>query len=117
MLREAGAREIHMRITAPPWRHSCHYGIDTPDPADFIATTRSIEDIRASLDADSLGFLSAEGLRRAVRREAGWCMACFDGAYPTPHESLGKLHFEESGGAVVPLRRAASAVVRGGGQG
>lgn len=95
MLREAGAREVHLRITAPPWRHSCPYGIDTPDPADFVATGRTIEQIREELGADSLGFLSPEGLRRAANRREGWCTACFDGIYPVPFETIEKDHFEQ----------------------
>lgn len=79
LLREAGAREIHLRITAPPWRHPCRFGIDAPDPADFIASDLTVEEIRRSLALDSLGFLSVAALHRAAGRATGWCMACFTG--------------------------------------
>jgi amidophosphoribosyltransferase len=84
MLRQAGAAEIHMRVTAPPWRHSCQYGIDTPDPEDFVANGRSVEEICAQIECDSLGFLSTEGLTLAAEETQGWCMACFNGKYPSP---------------------------------
>lgn len=83
MLRQVGATAVHLRITAPPWRHPCHYGIDTPDPRELIAGARTVEEIRALLECDSLGYLSPEGLTRAVREAHGWCMACFTGDYPT----------------------------------
>jgi amidophosphoribosyltransferase len=82
MLRRAGAVEVHMRVTAPPWRNPCQYGIDTPDPEELIANGRSVEEIQRMIGADSLGFLSPEGLRRAAGEERGWCMACFTGEYP-----------------------------------
>lgn len=84
MLRQAGAAEIHMRVTAPPWRHPCPYGIDTPDPKELIASDNTVEDIRKIIECDSLQFISQEGLRRAAQEESGWCMACFNGDYPVP---------------------------------
>lgn len=82
MLRAAGAREIHLRVSAPPWRHPCQYGIDTPDVTKLIAHGRTVDGIARAIAADSLGFLSEDGLRRAVREASGWCMACFNGDYP-----------------------------------
>ena len=82
MLRQAGAAEIHLRITAPPWQHPCFYGIDTPDPKDLIASQHSVEEMRQIFGCDSLGFLSPEGLMRAAGKSDGWCMACFTGEYP-----------------------------------
>ncbi len=91
MLRQAGATEIHMRITAPPWRNPCQYGIDTPDPSRFVATGREVEEIREELGCDSIGYLSPEGLKRASKEMEGWCMACFTGHYPDgQYEALTK---------------------------
>lgn len=89
MIRDAGAAEVHMRIASPPTMHSCFYGVDTPEESQLIASQRSIEEIAAYIKVDSLGFLSIDGLYRAVgeaRRDAGqpqFCDACFTGAYPT----------------------------------
>jgi amidophosphoribosyltransferase len=83
MLRQAGAREIHMRIAAPPTTHSCFYGIDTPTREELLASHQSIEEIRRFIGADSLGYLSWEGLYSFDRRPAeGFCDACFTGKYP-----------------------------------
>jgi len=91
MLRQAGATEVHLRLTAPPWRHPCVYGIDTPNPADFIANDHTIEEIRQALECNSVGYLSTDGLRRAAGETKGWCMACFTGNYlDGPHEKLSK---------------------------
>jgi amidophosphoribosyltransferase len=93
MLRAGGAREVHMRISSPPTIHPCFYGIDTPTRTELIASSHSVEEIRVFLHADTLGYLSHEGLyafRDAVAREAGrppqegFCDACFTGAYPVP---------------------------------
>ncbi|MBN1475178.1 amidophosphoribosyltransferase [Candidatus Sumerlaeota bacterium] len=84
MLRQAGATAIHMRVTAPPWRHPCPYGIDTPDPNELIASSATVERIRDQIEADSLGYLSTDGLREATGQADGWCMACFTGEYPVP---------------------------------
>ncbi|MCM3042415.1 amidophosphoribosyltransferase [Paenibacillus motobuensis] len=89
LLREAGATEVHVRITSPPFKNPCFYGIDTPDRGELIASSRSIEEIRQEINADSLEFLSAEGLIQAVGGDnkddykGGMCMACFDNDYPT----------------------------------
>lgn len=82
-LRNAGAKEIHMRITAPPVKHSCYYGIDTPSRRNLIAATMNIEEIRDLIGADSLAFISIEGLEEAAQiGKEKLCKACFDGEYP-----------------------------------
>ena len=84
IVREAGAREIHMRISCPPTASSCFYGIDTPTKKELIAATHSVEEIRQYLGADTLGYLSLEGLRRAVGDTQGhFCNACYTSNYPT----------------------------------
>jgi amidophosphoribosyltransferase len=83
MLREAGAAEVHMRVTSPPWRHPCFYGIDTPDESHLLAANATVEQMARVIELESLGFLSPEGLHRAVGEAKGWCMACFAGQYPT----------------------------------
>ncbi len=81
-LRRAGAREIHLRISCPPIRHACYFGIDFPDPAKLIATGRSVEEIGQYLGVDSLHYLSIEGMLTCVRRPADhYCTACFSGDY------------------------------------
>ena len=80
-LRHAGAIEVHLRISSPPIRNCCYFGVDTPDVKDFIATSRPVEDIRQELDADSLGFLSIEGLLKSLG-DSGYCTGCFSGKYP-----------------------------------
>jgi amidophosphoribosyltransferase len=83
MLRQAGAREIHMRVAAPPTTHSCFYGIDTPTRQELLASHQSIEEIRRFIGADSLGYLSWEGLYSFDGNPAGgFCDACFTGKYP-----------------------------------
>jgi len=89
MLRRAGAAEIHLRICAPPIRHACHLGVDTAPEASLIANTHSVEEIRAVVGADSLGYLSLDGLVRAIGLpEQQLCNACFHGRYPMPIEGL-----------------------------
>jgi amidophosphoribosyltransferase len=83
MLREAGAREIHMRISAPPIKHPCHYGIDMSTREEMIAHGRTVDEVAAELGCDSLAYLSLEGVYEAVRAERGThCDACFTGEYP-----------------------------------
>jgi amidophosphoribosyltransferase len=83
MLRQAGAREIHMRVAAPPTTHSCFYGIDTPTRQELLASHQSVEEIRKFITADSLGYLSWDGLYSFLGRErGGFCDACFTGKYP-----------------------------------
>ena len=84
MVREAGAREVHMRISSPPTTGPCYYGIDTPLKTELIASSHSTEEIRQSICADSLAYLSHEGLLAAVGDPQGQrhCTACFSGRYP-----------------------------------
>ena len=94
MLRDAGAREVHLRISSPPTRFSCHYGIDTPTRRELIAANSSQEEIREFVDADSLGYLSVAGMMEAFGRpEHATCAACFTGNYPVEvadQETAGK---------------------------
>jgi amidophosphoribosyltransferase len=83
MLRDAGAREVHMRISAPPTRWPCFYGIDTPSRSELIASNHTVEEIARYVTCDTLGYLSLEGLHRAVSGR-GYCDACFSGEYPVP---------------------------------
>ena len=84
IMRQAGAREIHLRISCPPTISPCYYGVDTPDKDELIAATQSIEEIRDHCEADSLVYLSMEGLRQAVNDLQGeYCYACYTGHYPT----------------------------------
>jgi amidophosphoribosyltransferase len=85
LLRRAGAREVHLRISAPPIHHPCFYGIDTSVETELIASRLDVEGVRDSLGADSLAYLSIEGVLEAVDlpRER-FCFACFDGRYPVP---------------------------------
>lgn len=82
MIRGAGAREIHMRIGSPVTKHSCYYGIDTPDADDLIGHRLSVEEIRTHLTADSLRYLTIDGLRDVLSDRGQHCMACFTGDYP-----------------------------------
>ena len=84
MVREAGAREIHLRISSPPTTGPCYYGIDTPTKGELIASSHSVDEIRRSIGADTLAYLSHEGLLRAVNDPDGQrhCTACFSGRYP-----------------------------------
>ncbi|HEX9358990.1 MAG TPA: amidophosphoribosyltransferase [Streptosporangiaceae bacterium] len=85
MLREAGAAEVHVRISSPPVAWPCFYGIDFATRAELIAGSSTVEEIRDSIGADSLGFISLEGLTEATTIPAGrLCRACFDGQYPIP---------------------------------
>jgi amidophosphoribosyltransferase len=93
MLREAGATEVHVRISSPPVKHPCFYGIDTPDRDQLIAAYKSVEEIRKEIGADTLAFLSMEGMMDAIGlnyggNNRGHCLACFTGQYPTEIEEL-----------------------------
>jgi len=92
MLRAAGAREIHYRLSCPPWKNPCYYGIDTPSREELLASSRDLETMRVHIGADTLQFLSIEGLARVFDNQNGFCIACFDGNYPggRPRE-----HFKE----------------------
>ena len=90
MLRDAGAKEVHMRISSPPTTGSCYYGIDTPTRRELIASSHSIEEIREYIDADTLAYLSLEGMYDSFNgKNGGFCDACFSGKYP--------VHFEDEG--------------------
>jgi len=99
MMRDAGAREVHMRIASPPTNNSCFYGVNTPERAKLLAAQMSVEQMRDYINADSLAFISIEGLYRALGQERDpaqpqRCDACFTGDYPT---SL--TDFAEKGGS------------------
>lgn len=84
-LREAGAKEVHMRVSCPPHRFACHYGIDFPDPEKLIANQMSMEEVCKYLNVDSLGYLDIEGMVRATGKPLNeFCLACFNGNYPLP---------------------------------
>ena len=84
-LREAGAKEVHMRVSCPPHRFACHYGIDFPDPNNLLANQLSHEQICEYLGADSVGYLDVAGMVRSTRLpENSFCLACFTGDYPVP---------------------------------
>lgn len=85
MVREAGAVQVHLRISSPPYRWPCYYGMDTSDISGLLAAQLSTDEIREFLDADSLAYLSLDGLEQAAGgTELGFCKACLSGAYPTP---------------------------------
>lgn len=82
MIRHAGAKEIHLRISSPPIKFSCFYGIDTPTSKELIAANHSIEEIRNFMEVDTLGYLSIDGLLKPVNANKTFCLACFNGNYP-----------------------------------
>ena len=83
MLRDAGAREVHMRISAPPIKHPCHYGIDMSTREEMIAHGRTVDEVAAELGLDSLAYLSLEGVYEAIQGDRDQhCDACFSGEYP-----------------------------------
>jgi amidophosphoribosyltransferase len=84
MIRDAGAREVHLRLASPPITGPCHYGIDTPTRDELIAATHSREEIRDYLAVDSLEYLTLDEMIDAAGRQTRWCHACFSGDYPTP---------------------------------
>ena len=84
IMRDAGAKEVHLRISCPPTIASCYYGVDTPDKGELIANHMSVEEIRAHTGADSLAYLSLRGLKKAVGDGGGeYCYSCYTGVYPT----------------------------------
>jgi amidophosphoribosyltransferase len=102
MLRKAGAREVHMRVTSPPITHPCFYGIDMGTRWELIAAKKTVDEIREHIGADSLGYLSKEGLETAVATpKHKLCMACFTGEYPSPVPlQMDKLALEPAQGAL-----------------
>ena len=85
LLHEAGAREIHMRVSAPPFMNPCYYGTDIDSRDNLIACRYTVEEIAKHIGVDSLGYLSVENARQIAKGQngAGYCTACFDGSYPT----------------------------------
>jgi amidophosphoribosyltransferase len=85
MVRGTGAKEVHLRISCPPTISPCFYGVDTPSKRDLIAANKSIEEIRQFIEADSLAYLSLEGLKKCCDggEGNGFCTACYTGNYPT----------------------------------
>lgn len=82
-MREAGAKEVHVRVSCPPHRHACHYGIDFPDPKKLLANQHTTEEIAGYLGADSVGYLSEQGMVAATKQAFdSLCLACFNGDYP-----------------------------------
>lgn len=104
-MREAGAKEVHLRVSCPPHRHPCHYGIDFPTSKELIANEYSLDGIKKYLDADSIGYLSVEGMVAATRHPIShFCMACYNGDYPVPfHDDLDKEIMEKRRGQRQPL--------------
>lgn len=81
-LKKAGAKEVHVRISCPPTKHPCYYGVDLPSEKQLIASKHSVEAIAKFLNANSLGYLTIEGMIKACGGNRGFCKACFDGKYP-----------------------------------
>lgn len=88
MIRQAGAKEVHLRLASPPITGPCHYGIDTPTREELIGANKSIEEIRQFLGVESLGYLSLEGMLAAAGPKSTYCHACFSGEYPTGEGAL-----------------------------
>jgi amidophosphoribosyltransferase len=112
LLRRAGAREVHVRISAPPIYHPCFYGIDTSIETELIASRMSVEQIREFVGADSLAYLSIEGVLAAIDLPRDrFCFACFDGQYPVPvpyDVASHKFVLEAGAGAAVAPAKAGS---------
>ena len=98
LLRRAGAREIHMRVCAPPIMNPCYMGVDMATRQELIAANHTVDEIRQIIGADSLGYLGVEGLMKVVGgSQGGFCDACFTGNYPVPVQlELTKLVLENS---------------------
>jgi amidophosphoribosyltransferase len=111
LLRKSGAKEVHMRVCAPPIRFPCFMGVDMATQRELIAAQKSIPEIRDYIGADSLGYLSVEGLIKAVGLPRdGFCLACFTGDYPMPVQlEMDKLALEN-----LPARAAESACCQAG---
>ncbi|HIN23378.1 MAG TPA: amidophosphoribosyltransferase [Dehalococcoidia bacterium] len=101
LLRKAGAKEVHMRVCAPPIKHPCFMGVDMATSEELLAANNSLEEIRELVGADSLGYLTVKGLLKVVGgTDGGFCDACFTGNYPVPVQlELSKLALEQPGPA------------------
>jgi amidophosphoribosyltransferase len=101
MMRDAGATEVHFRVASPPTAHSCFYGVDTPERSKLLAARMEIEPMREFIKADSLAFVSIDGLYRAVGEQVRdnaqpqYCDACFTGDYPTSLTDLAQREHRE----------------------
>lgn len=93
-LRELGAREVHIRISSPPVKFPCHYGVDFSSRGELIAAQCEMDEIVRRLDVDSLHYLSIDGLLRSVMHSDSFCLACFNGDYPVPCEGCAKFDLE-----------------------
>jgi amidophosphoribosyltransferase len=97
LVKKAGAKEIHLRVCAPPIRHPCHLGVDMASYRELLAANKSVEEIRQFVGSDSLGFLSIEGLKRAAGADKPHCTGCFTGNHPIPVQlEMDKLALEVS---------------------
>jgi amidophosphoribosyltransferase len=95
LVRDAGATEVHVRITCPPITHACHFGVDMGHDGDLMAARHTIDEMARLIGADSLAFLSLDGMMRAIGSEDGYCNACFTGRYPIHvGDAQAKLAFE-----------------------
>lgn len=96
MLRRAGAKEVHVRVASPPIKSTCHFGVDMATLSELIAANKTVDEITEYIDADSLAYLSVDGLMRAVRAPGEeYCKGCFTGEYPIPVQlEMNKLRFE-----------------------
>ncbi len=96
LLRDAGALEVHFRVSSPPVKFPCHFGIDTPSRDQLVGATKTLEEIREMIGADSLKFLTEESMMKAAGGDKGFCSACFNGNYPmeVPLDST-KFKFEK----------------------
>ena len=99
LLRKAGAREVHLRVSCPPIKHPCFFGIDFPTGEELIANTHDHAAMERELEVDSLGYISLEGMLRCASGPADdYCTACFSGRYPiAPPRSADKLKHERGG--------------------
>jgi amidophosphoribosyltransferase len=99
MIRNAGAREVHMRISCPPTISSCYYGVDTPSKKHLIAANKTVEEIRDFIGADSLAYLSIDGLKKACAEGVNgitYCTACYTGKYPTNFVDVDEIETAQS---------------------
>jgi amidophosphoribosyltransferase len=96
-IKRAGAKEVHFRVSSPPIKHSCKYGVDTPTEEELIANEKNLDEIAEYIGVNTLAYLSLEGLVKAVGDSDSYCTACFNGTYPVKFDDLGKslqLRFE-----------------------